>query len=248
MKSEDGASGEDSARLNRVSARQGFGEDDPRRGPFDEAEARRARAYLDAPDRWHAIKKDVDLYAVRLQFGRGVRKSHAARMFAICETVITKRQGLKPRLKWISCMSERDRRNLSREVWLGGLLRLSAPGREVDEAMLGSLKAASEWKRIEDEPAMIWLAEDQDGEHAPMTVHTDIADDDLYTDRDPYRHERAAMWGRLEAELDAVEAAADAEYDARADAAHADAGVCEAEVPDVLEPGGDREAVEAVGG
>lgn len=195
------------ARVNRISAAQGFAEGDPRGGPFSAAQLAGARTFLDAPDRWHS-RKAVDLYAVRLQYGRGARRKSVAQMFGIGDTLIGDRRALSGKAKWIPNMSERDRHELARLVWIGGLLREFDTGKAADDAMLASLKAQSEWRRFEADAGPVWLPNDEKGETLPVTGHAEISDDG-YNGPDGGQDEHAEFWAKLEAELEAIAASTD---------------------------------------
>jgi hypothetical protein len=211
MRVENGISGtdeeNDAAKLNRISARRGFPDGDPRAGPFDQKQVDEARHYLSAADRW-SPRVTADLYAVRLQYGRGVGRRRAAAMFGVSDGMIAVRKELPWPRKWIDNMSDRDRCNLARHVWLGGLLRQIESGNDPD-AVLAALHSASEWKSINEEEELIFVPQDERGEIQTMTVHREIADDAYYTDNDPYRDERIAMLAKLESEHDAIDALRD---------------------------------------
>jgi len=174
-----------------------FPEGDTRRAPFSVTEQAEAAEMLESEDRWH-VRNAADMLAVRLQYGRGLSIAKTARMFGIGATFIGKRIHNE---KWKPAMSERDRRELARLIWLGGLMR----GARESEQSLSALRAASEWRMAAGATGRRWQPKDGNGQPKSMTVHEEISDDAYYTDADPNREEREAMRAKLQAVLDEIE-------------------------------------------
>jgi len=165
-----------------------FPEGDPRRPPFELTE--RARAVGDAVDerRWHQ-RSGADWLAMRLQYGRGRSVADVAAMFAVSDSSIY------PRIrneKWLQPMSERDRRNMARRVWIGGLARFD----ECEKENRAALKASSEWRLIVcREPEPLWQSSDAAGHKIKVQ---DIHNDDGFFEADPKHEQREHISRRLD--------------------------------------------------
>lgn len=167
-----------------------FEEGDPRREiPLEERAE--AAAYLKAHKRWHHRRHGVDWFAVQLQFGRGLTGIELAKRFSIGDSTISTRQRDE---RWIRPMSERDRRRLSRFVWLGGLARGAGHDPESREA----LKASSEWRLPEEVAPPKFTLLDPQGAPVTATFNQEIPNDIYYSAADPKREDRFAMRRKLD--------------------------------------------------
>jgi hypothetical protein len=169
-----------------------FEDGDPRRGPHSLEERADAASLIAAPGRWHYRRPEIDWYAVRLQCGRGIKPSEAARMFDIGVSTIEehRRKG-----RWPAVMSERDRRRLSRLVWLAGIAR----GLGDNEASRAALKKMSEWRLPEARTPPTFELQDKHGAAEAARFNAEeFPDDAYYTDADPRRDDRLAMRSRLD--------------------------------------------------
>ncbi len=187
----------------------GFPEDDPRAEMPSPEQRAKAVKMMQAKGRWHYRNKSVDMLAARLQFGRGMPILRVARMFGISPTCIRDRIDDD---KWLATMSEYDRRDLSRLVWLAGTLK----GAREDEQRLAALRAASEWRVWQPEQPTRWRPRDRHGEQRSMTPNTEISDD-AYT-ADSGDEERDEMLSRLDAIIASYEAGPCAEEEGEAEA------------------------------
>lgn len=183
----------DSAVMRRLreDVNSEFDEDDPRRGPFSLEEIAEAAIFAGGKGRWHVRQRNVDWLAVQLQYGRGRTAQSIAAMFGIGDSTISTR---KREEKWISPMSERDRRNLARLVWIAGDARMA----EGDAASRAALAKTSEWRMPQDRPPVRYQAKDKGGAPMTLTIKDEIPDDVYYSDADPRRDERIDMRNRLD--------------------------------------------------
>ncbi|HEY7800423.1 MAG TPA: hypothetical protein VIA80_16775 [Hyphomonadaceae bacterium] len=169
-----------------------FEEGDPRRGPHSPEERAKAAAMIDAPKRWHQRSPDIDWFAVRLQFGRGLKLRLVARMFGIPQSTTAEHRRED---KWIPLMTERDRRTLSRLVWLAGIARGVGKTRK-GRAML---RAWSDWSVLERKPTATFEPQDPLGAPQPVAFNPEeFPDDAYYTEADPKCEDRFAMRTRLD--------------------------------------------------
>jgi len=159
-----------------------FEEGDPRRGPHTLEERAEAAALIEAAGRSHYRRPEIDWYAVRLQCGRGLKPLEAARMFNIGQSSV---EGCRRRDgDWPAVMSERDRRRLSRLVWLAGIAR----GLGDNEASRAALKEMSEWRLPERKTPPTFELQDRYGA-AEATINTTA---------DPARDEHLAVRSKLD--------------------------------------------------
>jgi hypothetical protein len=214
-----------------------FEEGDARRGPYSFDERAHAAACVLAPKRWHNIKRDVDWFAVRLQFGRGLTGVELAKRFGIGDSTISGRQRDEG---WKPAMSVRDRRRLARLVWLGGLVR----GVGDDPGHRDVLKAWSEWRDLEEVVLPTFEPLDRMGAPRTATFNQGKFDDVHHGAADPKQGERLAIRRKLDdliarMERDVVRRNARTEGEVAADVAGHPGGSAE--------PAPGREGVERVG-
>jgi hypothetical protein len=169
-----------------------FPEGDPRRGPHSLEEMAEAGALIDAPGRWHYRRPEIDWYAVQLQRGRGFKPPEVAEMFGIGLATVDQHRRKR---KWPKVMSERDRRRLSRLVWLAGIAR----GAGDDDASRAKLRKMSEWRLLRREAPPTFELLDRHGAAEAATInYEEFPDDAYYTDADPKRDDRIAMRSKLD--------------------------------------------------
>jgi hypothetical protein len=147
----------------------------------------------------------VDVLALRLQYGRGMSTADVGALFGFAQKTVQQRvrEG-----KWSHAMSEANRIDLARRVWLAGLAGL---GRQCTEsadfkltaAMLQALREASAWQTLPPEKA-VWEPLDDSAHaaasHAPVSQHVlerqALLDNPANPDR-TYRERVAANLQRL---------------------------------------------------
>lgn len=214
-----------------------FEEDDPRRGPFSLEEIAEAALLAGWKGRWHGRKRSVDWLAVQLQYGRGRTAQALAWAFGIGDSTIGTH---KEREGWISLMSEGDRRDLARQVWIAGVACI-APD---DAGSREALTAASEWRLPQDRTPATWQRKDKGGAPMTMTLNEEIPHDAYYSEADPRRADRIEMRDSLDELLGRMER----------DVARGQTRPEEDVVPElagdegrVAEPEADREDLDAVG-
>jgi hypothetical protein len=169
-----------------------FEDGDPRLGPHSLEERAEAAAMMEAPGRWHYRRPDIDWFAVQLQRGRGFKTNEAADMFGIGRPTVDehRRKG-----KWPRILSERDRRRLSRLVWLAGIAR----GLGEDETSRAMLRKTSEWRLLAAHRPPVFELQDKQGAAEAATINSEeFPDDAYYTDADPRREDRIAMRSKLD--------------------------------------------------
>lgn len=179
---------DDGGQLGRIYEQ--FEPDDPRRGPFSDEQRAEAAAYAEVKGRWHVRRRNVDWFAVQLQYGRGLSAQRVGRMFSISDSTIGTRRDVG---KWVSPMSEADRRDLARLVWLAGEARIATD----DAASLAALKGASEWRLAQDTAPVTWQAKDKAGAPMTLTLNDEIPHDVYYSAADPQRADRIEMRSKL---------------------------------------------------
>jgi hypothetical protein len=182
-----------------------FEESDPRRGPHALSVLAEAAALARSPGRWHHRKRHVDWLAVRLAVGRGYASSAAGLMFGIDASHIRKRVRDE---RWVSPMTERDRRELSVMVWLAGWAHLTDGDAESRDA----LKRTSAWQARKVEQA-VWREKDPQGEPLQFTINDETPDDAYFSAADPARDERRSVVDKLETRLRELEAEWEAEQE-----------------------------------
>jgi hypothetical protein len=222
------------------SAYAGLPPDDVRRQPYpakdvlDEMEAAEKRK------RWTST--GVDVLAMRLQYGRGMGTADVGELFSLGQKMVQQRvrDG-----KWSSEMSDANRIDLARRVWLAGLARLAhrrqqSSDFEITAAALQSLRIASTWQALPPEKPM-WNP--VDGSAHELSPRKQVSQHELETqsllnnpanpDR-TYRDRVAANLERLIARLEKKQR----EKKAAEDAAMANAGAAEEAPPENLSNGG----------
>jgi hypothetical protein len=147
----------------------------------------------------------VDVLALRLQYGRGMSTADVGALFGFAQKTVQQRvrEG-----KWSHAMSDANRMDLARRVWLAGLARLGLQGMEsadfkVSAAMLQTLRQASAWQTLPPEKA-VWEPLDDSAHvsasHAPVSQHVlerqALLDNPANPDR-TYRERVAANLQRL---------------------------------------------------
>ncbi|MBI1360948.1 MAG: hypothetical protein GC155_11780 [Alphaproteobacteria bacterium] len=145
---------------------------------------------------------DIDVLAVRLQFGRGMRLSELAELFGVASSTISARS---KREHWTKRMRESERRALSRMVILGACVRNFDGGAEPDPDFLAR---ASAWDalppRAPKTPPPLWSPQSPDDASEIQTRGADALDplDDPDNPDRTHRDAVAARLRRLLARLD----------------------------------------------
>jgi hypothetical protein len=190
------------------TAYAGLASDDVRRQPYPRKVLNDEMAAVWSRQRW--AKNGTDVLALRLQYGRGIDVADIAEQFDYS------RKSLWQRVKdgkWSREMSNANRADLSRRVWLAGLARLGKllekfPGEAVSPGALERLREASDWQTLPPEKAM-WVPVDNSAHELmrrpPVSQHElekrGLLDDPANPDR-TYRDKVAANLERLIARLE----------------------------------------------
>jgi hypothetical protein len=130
------------------AAYAGLPDDDARRLPCELRFIDEESNAINDRRRW--TRNHSDLLALRLQFGRGVDTADVAAQFDMAKKSVLQRarEG-----RWSRALSEANRINLGRRVWIAGLVRLGRvleeePGATIPAATLDKLREASAWQAV----------------------------------------------------------------------------------------------------
>jgi hypothetical protein len=183
--------------------------DDARRWPYPQSVIADEIEALTDRRRW--LRKGVDVLAVRLQYGRGTDIVEVGLQFGFSRQSLWQRarQG-----RWSRAMSEANRIDMARRVWLAGLARFGRILQETPDAVvspetLQALREASAWQPLPPKKPM-WApldgsAHDEGGPSAPPNEHAQerqsLLDNPANPDR-TYRDKVAANLERLIARLE----------------------------------------------
>jgi hypothetical protein len=128
--------------------------DDVRRQPYPVKDVLDEMKAAETRRRWTNL--GVDVLAMRLQYGRGMGTADVGALFSLGQKMVQQRvrDG-----KWSSEMSDANRIDLARRVWLAGLARLAhrreqSSDFEITAVALQALRAASTWQTLPPEKPM----------------------------------------------------------------------------------------------